>query len=240
MHDEKRRLAEYEPPVGTVINSTNHPDARADSAREQILRAAAHQFAHRSYSLVSLDDILREAEVTKGAMYFHFRSKHALAVALVDMQTEVVRETINELLANKMSGLETLIDISYSLAVQDVTNDLAKASLHLMEAIGRADDLQAKRLTEWIAGFTEIAKRAYEEGDLLHTADPAEVSKLMVALYAGIRQISDLSRPEAYLRNIQGLWLQILPGFVNPDRVGYFAQFVRRRTSFAIKNANRC
>lgn len=219
---------------------TNPPDVRADSAREQILRAAAHQFAHRSYSQVSLDDILHEAEVTKGAMYFHFRSKHALAVALVDMQTVVMRDTINELLANKMSGLETLIDISYSLAMQDVTNDLAKASLHLLEAIGRTDDLQAKRLTEWIAGFTEIAKRAAEEGDLLQTADPAEVSKLLVAMYAGIRQISDLNSPEQYLRNIQGLWLQILSGFVNPDRLDYFAQFIRRRTSFAIKNVNRC
>jgi TetR/AcrR family transcriptional regulator, transcriptional repressor for nem operon len=223
-----------------VTNPSNHTDVRADSAREQILRAAAHQFAHRSYSLVSLDDILREAEVTKGAMYFHFRSKHALAVTLVDMQTEVMRETINELLANKMSGLETLIDISYSLAMQDVTNELAKASLHLMEAIGRTDDLQAKRLAELIAGFTDIAKRAAEEGDLLQSADPAALSNLLVALYAGIRQISDLSSPEGYLRNIQGLWLQVLSGFVHPDRLGYFAQFIRRRTSFAIKNANRC
>jgi TetR/AcrR family transcriptional regulator, transcriptional repressor for nem operon len=235
-----RRLDEVEPRVRTVTNPANHPDARADSAREQILRAAAHQFAHRSYSLVSLDDILREAEVTKGAMYFHFRSKHALAVALVDMQTEVMRETINELLAKKMSGLETLIDICYSLAMQDVTNDLAKASLHLMEAIGRTDDMQAKRLTEWVAGFTEIAKRAAEEGDLLPTADVAQVSKLLVALYAGIRQISDLSSPEEYLRDIQALWLQVLSGFVHPDRLDYFGQFIRRRTSFAIKNAARC
>jgi TetR/AcrR family transcriptional repressor of nem operon len=219
---------------------TNPTDARADSAREQILRAAAHQFASRSYSLVSLDDILREAEVTKGAMYFHFRSKHALAVALVDMQTEVMRDTINELLANKLSGLETLIDICYYLAMQEVTVDLAKASLHLLEAIGRTDDLQAKRLTEWIAGFTEIAKRAGEEGDLLQTADPAEVSKLVVSLYAGIRQVSDLNNPEQYLRDIQSVWVQVLPGFVNPERLGYFTQFIRRRTSVAIKNANRC
>jgi TetR/AcrR family transcriptional regulator, transcriptional repressor for nem operon len=223
-----------------VTKPIDHPDARADSAREQILRAAAHQFASRSYSLVSLDDILREAEVTKGAMYFHFRSKHALAVTLVDMQTDVMRDAINELLANKLSGLETLIDICYYLAMQEITHDLARASMHLLEAIGRTDDLQAKRLTEWIAGFAEIARRAADEGDLLPGAEPAEVSRLLIALYAGIRQASDLNDPAQYLRNIQSAWLLTLPGFVTPDRLGYFAQFIRRRTSLAIKNANRC
>ena len=68
----------------------------------------------------------------------------------------------------------------------------------------------------------------------------AEVSKLLVSLYAGIRQVSDLNNPEQYLRNIQSVWVQVLPGFVNPERLGYFTQFIRRRTSVAIKNANRC
>jgi TetR/AcrR family transcriptional repressor of nem operon len=218
---------------------TNPTDVKADSAREQILRAAAHQFAHRPYSMVSLDDILREAEVTKGAMYFHFRSKHALAVALIDMQTQVMRTSINELLANKLSGLETLIDICFFLALQETTHDLAKASLHLLEAIGRSDDLQAKRLNEWTTGFTEVAKRAADEGDLLDTADPADVSRLLVAMYAGIRQVSDLNDAEGYLRNIQSIWLQVLPGIAHPERLAYFTQFIRRRTSSAIRNANR-
>ena len=63
---------------------TEQLDRRADTTRLQILRAASHQFAHKAYSLVSLDDILADAEVTKGAMYFHFRSKYALASAIIE------------------------------------------------------------------------------------------------------------------------------------------------------------
>ena len=58
-------------------------DQRSDTTRDQILRAAAHQFAQRPYYAVGLDDILAQAQLTKGAMYFHFRSKHALALAIV-------------------------------------------------------------------------------------------------------------------------------------------------------------
>lgn len=211
-----------------------------DSAREQIIRAAAHQFAHRSYSLVSLDDILREAELTKGAMYFHFRSKHALALALIDTQSEIMRNTINQLLANKLSGLETLIDICFNLAIQDVTDDLAKSSLHLLEAIGRTDDIQTKRLTEWVAAFTEITRRAAEEGDLADTADPADVSRLLMAMYAGTRQVSDLENRAEYLHHLERAWLFVLPGFVSTDRLDYFAQFVRRRCTVAIRTVGRC
>jgi TetR/AcrR family transcriptional repressor of nem operon len=211
-----------------------------DSAREQIIRAAAHQFAHRSYSLVSLDDILREAELTKGAMYFHFRSKHALALALIDTQSEIMRNTINQLLANKLSGLETLVDICFNLAIQDVTDDLAKSSLHLLEAIGRTDDIQTRRLGEWVAAFTEITRRAGEEGDLADTADPADVSRLLVAMYAGTRQVSDLENRGDYLRHLERAWLLVLPGFVRTDRLDYFAQFVRRRSAVAIRTVGRC
>ena len=59
-------------------------DRRADVTRLQILLAASREFARESYSQVSLDDILARAEVTKGAMYFHFRSKHELALAIID------------------------------------------------------------------------------------------------------------------------------------------------------------
>jgi TetR/AcrR family transcriptional regulator, transcriptional repressor for nem operon len=219
----------------TVSALTNPDEAKTDSAREQILRAAAHQFARRSYSLVSLDDILSEAKVTKGAMYFHFRSKHALALAIIETQTGVMLAGMNELLANKMSGLETLIDFCYFVAVRELTDDLAKASLNLLEAIGRTDNLMARLFGEWIDGFAQIARRAAKEGDLLPAVQPEEVSRLLVALYAGVRQVTDLDNPEHYLHAIQGAWHLILPGIMTAERVGYFIRFVDRRTTAAIR-----
>src|ERR1700737_740624 len=115
-------------------------DKRSDTTRDQILRAAAHQFAQRPYYAVGLDDILAEAQLTKGAMYFHFRSKHALALAVIDDQTTRSTEAVADLLGRKFSGLETLIDFSYQLAVRDISDDVCRAALHLPESIGRIED----------------------------------------------------------------------------------------------------
>ena len=95
-------------------------DKRADTTRQQILNAAAHQFARLPYHKVGLDDVLAEAELTKGAMYFHFRSKHALALAIIEDQAAKAKEVIAALVTRKFSGLETLIDFSYHRAVGDI------------------------------------------------------------------------------------------------------------------------
>jgi len=93
------------------MTATN--DTRADSTRQQILRAAAHRFARQPYHQVSLEYVLVDAELTKGAMYFHFPSKLALAVAVIEDQMARSSAALLDLVARKVSGLETLIDFSF-------------------------------------------------------------------------------------------------------------------------------
>src|SRR5512147_2817113 len=113
-------------------------DRRADATRLQILLAASREFARKSYSQVSLDDILARAEVTKGAMYFHFRSKHELAMAIIDRQNTMGYQAMGDVLSRKLSALETLVDISCLIATRDIGDDVSRAGLNLLESIGRA------------------------------------------------------------------------------------------------------
>ncbi|MGB8210362.1 MAG: TetR/AcrR family transcriptional regulator [Mycobacterium sp.] len=210
-------------------------DKRTDTTRDQILRAATHQFAQRPYYAVGLDDILAEAQLTKGAMYFHFRSKHALALAIVDEQTERAAESVKNLLARKLSGLESLIDVSYLIAVGDITQDVTRASFNLLESVGRTEKLQARLLGVWIQLMGEIAQRGIAEGDIVDQADPEDVGRLLVSIFVGMRQASNLDEPVQLLSDFGKALSTVLGGIVQPDRIDYFAQFVKRRTALAIK-----
>ena len=210
-------------------------DKRSDTTRDQILRAAAHQFAQRPYYAVGLDDILTEAQLTKGAMYFHFRSKHALALAIVDEQTERAAESVKNLLARKLSGLESLIDVSYLIAVGDITQDVTRASFNLLESVGRTEKLQTRLLGGWIQLMAEIAQRGIGEGDIVDQADPEDVGRLLVSIYVGMRQASNLDEPVQLLTDFGKALSTVLRGIVQPDKIDYFAQFVKRRTALAIK-----
>jgi TetR/AcrR family transcriptional regulator, transcriptional repressor for nem operon len=215
---------------------TEMTDTRADSTRQQILRAAARQFARQPYHQVGLDDVLAEAELTKGAMYFHFRSKHALALAIIDDQAARSGAAAADLLARKFSGLETLIDFSYQLAIQDIGQDISRAALHLLESIGRIEGLQAKLLGAEIDSLALTVRRAIGEGDVFEECDPPAVSRLLVSTYMGLRQTSNLDEPERFLRDLEKTWGLTLPGFVRPERIDYFRQFIKRRTRIAISS----
>jgi TetR/AcrR family transcriptional repressor of nem operon len=210
-------------------------DKRSDTTREQILRAAAHQFAQRPYYAVGLDDILAEAQLTKGAMYFHFRSKHALALAIVDEQILRSANAVQDLLARKLSALETLIDVSYLVAIDDSTQDVTRAAFNLLESVGRTEKLQARLLHGWIELIGEIAERGIREGDIVQQGDPEDIGRLLVSIYMGLRQASNLDEPVVLLGDFEKAWSTVLRGIVQPDRIAYFTQFVKRRTALAIK-----
>jgi TetR/AcrR family transcriptional regulator, transcriptional repressor for nem operon len=213
---------------------TDSTERRADTTRQQILRAASHQFARRPYHEVGLDDILAEAELTKGAMYFHFRSKHALAVAIVEERTAAGTAAVQDLLARKLSGLETLVDFSFLIAVEDISQDLARAALHLLEVVGRPEGLRASVLGGWIRALAAVVRRAIAEGDICEACDPEDVGRLIVSLHIGLRQTSNLDEPERFLLDLEKAWAQVLTGILQPDRSDYFSQFIRRRAALAI------
>jgi TetR/AcrR family transcriptional regulator, transcriptional repressor for nem operon len=210
-------------------------DKRSDTTREQILRAAAHQFAQRPYYAVGLDDILADAQLTKGAMYFHFRSKHALALAIVDEQTVRSGAAVQELFTRKLSGLETLIDVSFLIAMADITEDITRAAFNLLESVGRTEKLQVRLLGGWIELLGEIAERGIREGDIVDRGDPEDIGRLLVSVYMGLRQASSLDDPAVLLGDYQKALSTVLRGIVQPDKIDYFAQFLKRRTALAIK-----
>jgi AcrR family transcriptional regulator len=216
---------------------TEVSEGRSGTTRHRLIAAAARQFARRSYSMVSLDDILAEAELTKGAMYFHFPSKQALALAIIDDLTEMSRTAVTELLAHRMSGLETLIDLVYLRAVQDTQNEVARAGVRLLDALDNTD-LGTALWQSWIEFVTTLTQKAIAEGDFIDQHDPEDIAKMLVALWVGMRRISDPDQPEHYLDNLQKALILALPSFTDPDRIDYFTQFIKRRHALAVKKVS--
>ena len=216
---------------------TELTEDRGDAARRQILRAAALQFASMPYSQVNLDDIVSHALVSKGVLYTHFRSKMALATALVEHNLEVSWHIGAKRISLGLGGLEALIDYAYLIAVADVSHPLTRAAFNLFESVGRFDGLQARVSENWVQTFTDIATRAVEEGDIRSDCDTEQVARLLTSLYLGLRQTSNLDDAEQFIRDFEAVLLLALRGFAHPDRVPYLTDFVKRRTALATRNA---
>ena len=57
---------------------------RADQTRRRFLDAAVRLIRAKGYAAATVDDLCREAGLTKGAFFHHFRGKEDLALAAAD------------------------------------------------------------------------------------------------------------------------------------------------------------
>ena len=51
----------------------------------------------------------------------------------------------------------------------------------------------------------------------------------------GLRQTSNLDDPERFLLDLEKSWALLLRAILQPDRMDYFRQFVRRRAALAVR-----
>lgn len=84
------------------------PKLPAEERRQQLLVAAKKLFLDRGYRDTTTEAIAREVGLTKGAIYFHFKSKEDILYALVDDISEKHRAIYDELPHGSTSPAEIL------------------------------------------------------------------------------------------------------------------------------------
>jgi TetR/AcrR family acrAB operon transcriptional repressor len=77
---------------------------RHSNREQQILDAAAGLIAQYTFDKTTMDDIAREAGVSKGALYLHFKSKDALVETLILRESEQAADQIYTRIMNDPEG----------------------------------------------------------------------------------------------------------------------------------------
>jgi AcrR family transcriptional regulator len=81
---------------------------RSEQTRGALVAAARRLFAERGYSEVGTEEIVREAGVTRGALYYHFDGKRDLMRAVYEqLESELAQELADSVVPGT-SVLETL------------------------------------------------------------------------------------------------------------------------------------
>ncbi|MCF3136754.1 ScbR family autoregulator-binding transcription factor [Streptomyces olivochromogenes] len=157
---------------------------RAVRTRRAVLEGAAEVFAEQGYSAATVADILKSAGVTKGALYFHFDSKEALARGILDVQTD-------QRLPTREIKLQELVDVAMTVANRLGHDPILRAGARLSsDPIGRKHYGSAWPI--WVDLLTEILTEALRRGETLADVAPREVAELVVGAFNGVQLYSHL------------------------------------------------
>lgn len=154
---------------------------RAVATRRRILEAAAAVFEREGYQAATITEILRVADVTKGALYFHFQSKEELVEGIFEAQQSAYA------VASQGVKLQEMIDAGYVLAHRLRTEPLVRASVRLTLDHRTPGPDRRGPYVNWTEYILQLIEEAKKQGELLPHVVPSETAQLCVGVFAGLQ-----------------------------------------------------
>ncbi|HYH28476.1 MAG TPA: ScbR family autoregulator-binding transcription factor [Actinomycetota bacterium] len=180
---------------------------RADETRRRILDEAARVFAERGYHGASISDVLEATGLTKGALYFHFPSKEALALAaFADVQERWVSSVLaaTDRRSSAMDQLRAMLEAAIAFAE---TQPAAGCTNRLATELSQDSFLRprlAPFITRWEEMIEMLVRQGQQEGNLRSDVDPRSAARLAVAAFVGSEHTSWVTSGGEDLRDRAG------------------------------------
>ena len=207
---------------------------RAEITGAALVSAAAAVFARVGYADARLNTITTRAQVSKGALYDHFSSKEDLARAVIEAGSTRFQLACRPFLTSRIPAVEALIGIS-SLLVDPAVNDISvRATFRLLTEVPNRPGAETTLLTTWLADYRALVHRGIAEGDL-RDDDPDAVGQLLMDILVGVRLLAAATdRLDDLPRRLITAWDRLLPGLIDPAKLDYFRELVRRQLTAVV------
>ncbi|WP_331741951.1 TetR/AcrR family transcriptional regulator (plasmid) [Streptomyces sp. NBC_00726] len=195
---------------------------RSERTRRRLVGAAAELFTRSGYASATLGQIAAAAGVTKGALYFHFPSKEALADAVAMHGHTLLGEFLDGRRTTGDGPVQQLIDLTYWLILARCEDPVARAAIRLADdgVAGPAGTGGLRRA--WLAEARRLLAEAGAAGELSADARGAGGETLLAALLYGVAPPGTEQTAWTGPRPGDGgaLWQLLLPVLVGPGRTG--------------------
>lgn len=163
---------------------------RSTRTRARLLRAAAEVFDREGFAGSSLTAVCARADVSKGALYCHFRSKEALGVAIIEEQSLLWHRLRDEQLAVEASPMQALISMSFEFARRLDSDLTVRVSAKLLREAVFFDVAAAAQVVGWIAVVRELLSLSRERGELREDVNVRHTAEQIVAELLGLQLVA--------------------------------------------------
>ncbi len=160
---------------------------RSEETRSKIISSAIKLFSTRGYNTASVDDICKDAEISKGAFYHHFESKQALFLALLDGWLTTIDQGIETSRESSVPETFFLITQAFPYIFKTANEGLPMFLEFWLQAsrdekIWQASIAPYRRYHKY---FTSLIKRGVDEGSFVDV-DPELTARMIVSMAMGL------------------------------------------------------
>ena len=164
--------------------------------RATLLKAALAAFSAKGFAAATLDDVAKAAKVTRGAIYWHFKSKADLYNTLIQEFSARGAAVVQQAVAEGGTLLEILrrVFVRQCALIEEDKEARAVMELALFKTgldpelqAGRKQQVEAGRVL--LEGITGAMQQGVAQGVLRNDMDPADMARAFIAFENGVIQL---------------------------------------------------
>ena len=173
--------------------------SKAANTRLTILNKAFELIYSKGYQTTSIDDIIATTQVTKGAFYYHFKTKDEMGIAIIkEILKPVMLENFIKPIENSVNPLDDLynmisyllledpfLQVKYGCPVGNLTQEMTPWNNQFSKALTELVD-------QWKNTIVNIVANAQKSGLIKKDVDGNQVAFFIMYGYWGIRNFGKL------------------------------------------------
>lgn len=186
---------------------------KSEATRQNILQKAFELIYTNGYQTTSVDEIIATTQVTKGAFYYHFKTKDEMGLAIInDMMRPTFKNTFIEPFQSNVDPLDTIYDLMYHLLMENedlkveygcpasnFTQEMAPWNIEFTKALNELS-------LEWEKAMIGTIEKGKENGKIRSDINAKEVTVFVMSGYWGVRNLGKLENSKGvYLIYLKGL-----------------------------------
>lgn len=201
--------------------------ARAEATRRKIIDSAVHLFSEMGYGETGLADVLQRAGVSKGAFYYHFDSKEAVAAAIIEEYTLRSKKAMRTRVDTSQPLLDQIIVATFMAAEMLESDQASRIGNQLLQALRQVSGTASQVYRQWTQDFTDVLIKGIEAAGFREGADAARSAEAIWTGVLGCHLLSSALNDDAYGRLANG-WRSMMRSLAPEDSLQHYYDLIDR------------
>lgn len=186
---------------------------KSEATRLTILQKAFELIYVNGYQTTSVDEIIATTQVTKGAFYYHFKTKDEMGLAIInELMIPNFKNTFIEPFQRVVNPLDAIYQLMYNLLIENenlkveygcpasnFTQEMAPWNIEFTKALNYLSQ-------QWENTMIDSIEKGKENGIVNTDVNAKEVAVFVLSGYWGVRNLGKLENSKSvYLIYLKGL-----------------------------------
>lgn len=172
---------------------------KSESTRLMILQKAFELIYKQGYQSTSIDEIIATTKVTKGAFYYHFKTKEAMGLAIIKeiLMPVTMKGLVKDIATSKnplddlyemIKGLllkDPFLEVAYGCPTGNLTQEMTPWNEKFAVALNALVDM-------WTNAIEACIEKAKDHGQVRSDVNAKNVTYFILSSYWGIRNFGKL------------------------------------------------